>query len=97
MAIEKLTGFAGGIGTGALKGVTEPAAAGFEDTLSRMVQAVESTEAGANTAVTNMVQGTGDVHDAMISLQQADLTFQLSMQIRNKLVQAYQEVMRMTV
>ena len=44
-----------------------------------------------------MVEGKADVHDAMIALQRADLTFQLSMQVRNKLVQAYQEIMRMPV
>jgi flagellar hook-basal body complex protein FliE len=44
-----------------------------------------------------MVEGKADVHDAMISLQRADLTFQLSMQVRNKLVQAYQDIMRMPV
>ena len=42
-----------------------------------------------------MVDGSVDVHEAMIALQRADLTLQLAMQVRNKLVQAYQEVMRM--
>jgi flagellar hook-basal body complex protein FliE len=37
------------------------------------------------------------VHDAMIALQRADLTLQFSVQIRNKLVQAYNEIMRMPV
>ncbi len=42
-------------------------------------------------------RGSGDVHDAMIALQRADLTLQLTVQVRNKLVQAYQEIMRMPV
>ena len=33
----------------------------------------------------------------MIALQQADMTFQFSVQVRNKLVQAYQDIMRMPV
>ena len=70
---------------------------GFSDALGRVVDAVESTEAQANGAVTGMLAGTTDVHDAMIALQRADLTFQFSVQIRNKLVQAYQEIMRMPV
>jgi flagellar hook-basal body complex protein FliE len=44
-----------------------------------------------------MLDGSVDVHDAMIALQRADLTMQLSVQIRNKLVQAYQDIMRMPV
>jgi flagellar hook-basal body complex protein FliE len=44
-----------------------------------------------------MIDGSGDVHDAMIALQRADLTLQFSVQVRNKLVQAYQEIMRMPV
>ena len=70
---------------------------GFAGALQNLLETVDSTAGDANKAVAGMIQGTGDVHDAMIALQRADLTFQLSVQIRNKLVQAYQEVMRMPV
>ena len=73
------------------------AGTGFADALGRVVDAVESTETQANSAIGGMLGGTTDVHDAMIALQRADLTFQFSVQIRNKLVQAYQEIMRMPV
>ena len=36
-----------------------------------------------------------DLHDVMIKTEQANLTFQLGVQVRNKLVDAYQEIMRM--
>jgi flagellar hook-basal body complex protein FliE len=75
----------------------KPAAAGFGESLARLVQAVEDTNRDANGAVARMVGGQGDVHDAMIALQRADLTLQLTVQVRNKLVQAYQEIMRMPV
>lgn len=71
--------------------------AGFADALGKVVGAVESTESQANTAVSGMLSGTTDVHDAMIALQRADLTLQFSVQIRNKLVNAYNEIMRMPV
>ena len=83
------------IGTGDAAG--DAGGAGFADALGRVVEAVESTESQANTAVSGMLSGTTDVHDAMIALQRADLTLQFSVQIRNKLVQAYQEIMRMPV
>jgi len=97
MSIDKLSGFAPPTAA-RLPAAAEPEGAdGFGNTLNRLVQAVEGTGSDANTAVSNMVEGSGDVHDAMIALQRADLTFQLSMQVRNKLVQAYQEIMRMPV
>jgi flagellar hook-basal body complex protein FliE len=71
--------------------------AGFGTSLNGLVEAVESTNASANEAVGRMIDGSGDVHDAMIALQRADLTLQFSVQVRNKLVQAYQEIMRMPV
>ena len=71
--------------------------AGFADALGKVVAAVESTEHQANGAVSGMLAGKTDVHEAMIALQRADLTLQFSVQIRNKLVQAYHEIMRMPV
>jgi flagellar hook-basal body complex protein FliE len=43
------------------------------------------------------VQGTGDVHDAMIAIQRAEMSLELTVQVRNKLAQAYQDVMRMPI
>ena len=42
-----------------------------------------------------MIDGRGDVHEAMIAMQRADTMLQLTVQVRNKLVQAYQDLMRM--
>ena len=70
---------------------------GFGDSLSRLIGSVETSGQEANSAVSPMLDGSGDVHDAMISLQRAELTFQMTMQVRNKLVTAYQEIMRMPV
>jgi flagellar hook-basal body complex protein FliE len=78
-------------GTGA--GVT----GSFGEALGKLVEGIEQTSADANTAVTGMMEKTGDVHDAMIALQREELTLQLSVQIRNKLVSAYQEIMRMPI
>ena len=75
-----------------------PAASGsFGDSLARLVNSVETSDQAANNAVQGMLDGTGDVHDAMIALQRAELTLQLTVQVRNKLVQAYQDIMRMPV
>jgi len=69
----------------------------FGESLMNLVENVEKSGGEANLAVSNMLDKSGDVHDAMIALQRAEMTLQLTVQIRNKLVQAYQEVMRMPV
>jgi len=52
----------------------------------------------ADNATTNLITGEPvDLHDVMIAVQKADLGFQLALQVRNKLVEAYQEIMRMQV
>jgi flagellar hook-basal body complex protein FliE len=74
-----------------------PAAAGFADALGQLISSSEASAAVANDAIAGMLQGTGDVHEAMIAMQKAEMTFQLTVQVRNKLVQAYQDIMRMTI
>ena len=70
---------------------------GFTETLRSMLQSVDGATGAANSAVTNMLGGSGDVHEAMIALQRAEMTMQLTVQVRNKLVAAYQDVMRMPI
>jgi flagellar hook-basal body complex protein FliE len=96
MAIESLAGTLPPIAQERTATAT-PIAKGFGSSLERMVAAVEDSNARANHAVGQMLDGTGDVHDAMIALQRADLTLQFTVQVRNKLVQAYQDIMRMPV
>jgi flagellar hook-basal body complex protein FliE len=83
--------------TGKLSPADEGLAPNFGQSLMNLVENVEQTGADANLAVSNMLDKTGEVHDAMIALQRAEMTLQLTVQIRNKLVQAYQDVMRMPV
>jgi flagellar hook-basal body complex protein FliE len=69
----------------------------FGDTLKSLVDGVEGSSDQANTAVSGMLDKSVDVHDAMIALQRAEMSLQLAVQVRNKLVQAYQDIMRMPV
>lgn len=82
---------------GATVGLPPVEAGGFAEVLGRLVTSVEQATAEANAAITNMLDKQVDVHDAMIALQRAELSLQLTVQIRNKLVQAYQEIMRMPI
>jgi flagellar hook-basal body complex protein FliE len=67
----------------------------FADSLGKLLSTTNDADGAANSAVGRMLDGTGDVHEAMIALQQADMMLQLTVQVRNKLVQAYQDIMRM--
>src|SRR5262245_21977993 len=69
----------------------------FSEALTRLVDSVDDNTTQANEAVGQMLNKTGDVHDAMIALQRAEMSLQLTVQIRNKIVQAYQDIMRMPV
>jgi flagellar hook-basal body complex protein FliE len=72
-------------------------AEGFASALEAVLSSVEGSAVEANVAVADMVAGTGDVHTAMLALQRAEVAMQLTVQVRNKLVQAYQDLMRMPI
>ena len=65
----------------------------FGDTLREAVSEVDNLNLDARYKVSSLVEGSGaDVHDAMIAVEKADLSFQLMLQVRNKVVQAYQQI-----
>ena len=101
MPIEALgTKIGGGsaLARGARAAVSGGADAGaFAEKLGQLVEGVEETAAEANTAINGMIDKSVDVHEAMLAITRAEQTFQLTVQIRNKLVQAYQDIMRMPI
>ena len=99
MAINEITSAISSVAktSPAASGAGEVPGSGFGDALGKLLDSVQGSSAEANQAVGKMLDGTGDVHEAMIALQRADVMLQLTVQIRNKLVQAYQDVMRMSV
>lgn len=69
---------------------------GFTETLRGAMGQVEQLRGEAEAQTAALLQGNGtDVHSAMIAVEKADLSFQLMMQVRNKIVSAYQEISRM--
>jgi len=72
------------------------AAQPFSDLLTDAVDQVNTLENQARSAVQGLMTGAGvDVHQAMIATQKADMAFELALAVRNKAVQAYQQVMQM--
>jgi flagellar hook-basal body complex protein FliE len=70
--------------------------AGFRDVLHSAIDDIQQLESQAQAKVAGVLEGNGaDVHSAMIAVEKADLSFQLMMQVRNKIVSAYEEISRM--
>ncbi len=68
----------------------------FTDVLKSAVQTVDQLHDTAAAQVTNLVQGGGgDLNSVMIAVEKADVSFQLMMQVRNKIVSAYQDIEKM--
>ena len=81
-------------------GPTERGPAGadgnFADSLKQALEEVNELQNQSTEVIENALDGDlTDVHSAMLALQKADLSFQLMLQVRNKLVQAYRDVMRL--
>ncbi len=70
----------------------------FADTLKGEFKKVNRLQSEANEAVAEMTTGGNkNIHQTMIALEKANLSFRLMMQVRNKVVDAYREVLRMQV
>jgi flagellar hook-basal body complex protein FliE len=73
-----------------------PANNGFQDVFSSAVGQVESMSKQASSTVERFLSGEGeDLHTVALATQQADLAFEMFQQVRNKVVSAYQEIMKM--
>ena len=76
--------------------VSQPRQSPFVDALKNAVDRVDLSQKKANQAVESFLNGeTEDIHAVGMATQRADLEFNLALQVRNKVVQAYQEIMRM--
>ena len=69
---------------------------GFAEAFTSAMNQVESDQQAAKTAATDLLAGgKGDIHNVALASQRAELSMELFQQVRNKFVQAYQEVMKM--
>ena len=67
----------------------------FSKDLASAIDGVKSNLNNADAQTANAVVGDGSPHDVMLALSQAELSFRLVTQVRNKLLDAYREIMRM--
>lgn len=76
------------------KGVKKKAG-GFSEYVREALKSVNDTEAKADRSIEQLTKGQTGVHETMIALQKADISLRLLLQVRNKAMDAYREIMRM--
>jgi len=70
----------------------------FGDTISNFLDAVNTAQVDAKDSVSEIVTGESEnLHEAMAKVEEAKLSFELMLEIRNKLLQSFQEIQRMQV
>lgn len=75
---------------------SESSGGGFGNVLKSAINRVSDLQSSADQQVSSVMQGgQGDMSKTMISVEKADVAFQLMMQVRNKVVSAYQDIEKM--
>ena len=77
----------------------EPTATGeFGSLLNGAIGGTEQLRTAASQMVGNFLNGQGEeLHSVIMATQRAEIGFEMFLQVRNKVVQAYQEIMRMQI
>lgn len=77
---------------------TDKDGASFQNVLGNLVQQVNSLQQDASRSIEGLATGeTEHLHDVTARMEEAGIAFDLMMQVRNKLLDAYQQIMRMQV
>jgi flagellar hook-basal body complex protein FliE len=96
-SISSISGITGALGADALSPLssTKNTTGDFGSALKSAIQSVDNYQQNANQAIQQFLQGNGELHNVALATQRAEMAFDLGMQVRNKIVSAYQEVMKM--
>jgi flagellar hook-basal body complex protein FliE len=78
--------------------VSETPSGGFGEMLSQSIEKVNDAQQAADTSMKELAAGrTKNIHETMLTIEKADASLKLMMQVRNKVLDAYKEIMRMQV
>ena len=67
----------------------------FGKVIKGAIEKVDRLEKDADQSVVDLLQGKASIHETMIALQKADMSMQLLLNIRNKVIESYQNIMHM--
>ena len=74
-----------------------PSTDGFGATLQRAIEGAVEVGRSADAASTNAMLGQGSVTDVVLAIQRAEVALQTAVTVRDKVIAAYQDVMRMPI
>ncbi len=100
MAVDRISGVFQNIGNREIVPLKKPDKNGrsFSELVGGFLEGVNSLQREADQAIQDVVLGKEEnLHRAMITLEKANVALELTVQVRNKVVEAYQEIMRMQV
>ena len=83
------------LGTGSLSSNTTKSSGDFGAALQSSIEQVNQLQQNADQTVQQFLHGNGELHNVALATQRAEMAFDLGLQVRNKIVSAYQEVMKM--
>jgi len=70
----------------------------FVDTLKKFISEVNDLQKEAGESIERLASGDiNNIHEVMVAIEKANVSFELMMEIRNKVLEAYREIMRMQV
>lgn len=94
-ALSRAAGMGGGVG---LEGGVSPARVGFGDAMRTALNQVNESQARASAITESYERGeTTDIAAVMLARQQASIGFEATLQVRNRLLSAYRDIMSMPV
>lgn len=79
-----------------VKGNQKEVSGGFDAAIKEALSRVTTIQNEAEQAIKELASG-GDITHAVIAMEKADMSFQVMVEVRNKLLSAYEEIMRMQV
>ncbi len=96
--LQLLPELSGTTGRNAVNKMLRETSTSFSETMNQAVRDVNALQGEAGKAVERMVSGEAtDLHEVMVAVEKAKTSFDLLMEIRNKTIDAYREIMRMQV
>lgn len=69
----------------------------FGDFIRQAVKSVNASQLNADNAIRKNLEGKGGIHESMLAMQEADISMRFLLQVRNKVLDAYREIMRMPI
>ena len=94
-AISSLLGVPSNIATARVAPASGTKQEGFGSVLASAIQGVDEQQQQATQSIQGFLEGKGELHNVALATERAEMAFDLGLQIRNKVVSAYQEVMKM--